>query len=59
MVGANDENGMERMEWHQTHGNHVFSVVDTIPPIPLPAVTTSASSPIKGLPTSCGLDITK
>jgi hypothetical protein len=23
--------GMEHMEWHQTHGNHVFDVFDTIP----------------------------
>uniref|UniRef100_A0A4W5RQB8 Kinesin family member 1A n=1 Tax=Hucho hucho TaxID=62062 RepID=A0A4W5RQB8_9TELE len=27
--------GTERMEWHQTHGNHVFDVVDTFPLIPL------------------------
>ena len=27
--------GTEQMEWHQTHGNHVFNVFDTIPPIPL------------------------
>jgi hypothetical protein len=25
----------EQMEWHQTHGNHVFDVLDTIPLIPL------------------------
>ena len=23
--------GTERMEWHQTHGNHVFDVFDTFP----------------------------
>ena len=23
--------GTERMEWHQTHGNHVLDVFDTIP----------------------------
>jgi hypothetical protein len=23
------------MEYHQTHGSHVFYVVDTFPPIPL------------------------
>ncbi|CDQ87022.1 unnamed protein product [Oncorhynchus mykiss] len=27
--------GTERMEWHQTCGNHVLDVFDTIPPIPL------------------------
>ena len=43
--------GKERMEWHQTHGNHVLDVLDTIPLVP--AVTTSLSSPIKVLPTSC------
>jgi hypothetical protein len=25
----------EQMEWHQTPGNHVFDVFDTIPLIPL------------------------
>ena len=31
--------GTEQMEWQQTQGNHVFNVVDTVPPIllqPLP-----------------------
>jgi hypothetical protein len=27
--------GMEQMEWHQAHGNHVLDVSDTVPPIPL------------------------
>ena len=27
--------GTEQMEWHQTPGNHVFDVFDTIPLIPL------------------------
>ena len=27
--------GTEQMEWHQTHGNHVFDVFNTIPPFPL------------------------
>jgi hypothetical protein len=27
--------GTEQMDWHQTHGNHVFDVFDIIPHIPL------------------------
>lgn len=44
--------GTERMDWHQSHGNHVWciwyhSTNST------PAISTSPSSPIKVLPTSC------
>ena len=30
-----DEGRTPQMEWHQTPGNHVFDVFDTIPLIPL------------------------
>ena len=41
-----------QIEWHQTHGNHLFDVFYAIPPIPL-VITTSPFSPIKVPPTSC------
>ena len=27
--------GMKQVEWHPTHGNHVFDLFDNVPPIPL------------------------
>jgi hypothetical protein len=46
--------GTAQMEWHQTPGNHVFDVYDTIPLIPLQSLP-RAFSPINVPPTSCGL----
>ena len=31
--------GTKKVEWHQTHENHVLDLSDTIPPIPLQPLT--------------------
>ena len=43
----------QQMEWHQTHGNHLFNIFDTIPLILLESLT-RACAPIKVTPTSFG-----
>jgi hypothetical protein len=40
--------GAEQLEWHQTPGNYVFNVFDTIPLIPLPVITTRTILPNEG-----------
>ena len=40
--------GMEQMEWHQTPGNHVFDVFNTIPLIPLQSLPQVCSSQLRG-----------
>ena len=37
----------ERMEWHQTPGNHVFGVFDTIPLIPLQSLPQARPPPLR------------